>query len=111
MSKYSRSTLTTLSKKMELISKTYFVSKKRIKLKDGLHEKFDKHEKNASDIYIDRVEQAYEQLDPLEQLFINNDFFYQEYPFWWTENFSRSTYFRQKKKAIIHFLVLFYEED
>ena len=111
MSKYSRSTLTTLSKRMQLIAKTYFASRKRTQLEERLFDSNDKHEKNKYDTYTERVENAYKKLDSLERLFINNEFFYQEYAFWWIERFSKNTYYRYKKKAIIHFLVLFYEEE
>ena len=54
---------------------------------------------------------AYSGLNPIEQLFINNDFFYEDYPDWWKELYSKSQYTRYMKRAIVHFLRLFYDED
>lgn len=107
-----KESLKSLTKHMELIAKTFFEFKKD--KKDNTHliadvDQFDsKHSQNH---FIRRVEEAYQLLNPIEQLFINNDFFYEDYPDWWKDLYSRTQYMRFMKKAIIHFLRNFYDEN
>lgn len=63
--------------------------------------------KKSEAIYIKRVKSAYETLDDLEKQFINNEFFYQEYPDWWKKRYSKTTYYRIKKKSMMDFLEAF----
>ena len=53
--------------------------------------------------FIDKVKRAYEKLDYLERLFINNDFFYEQYPMWWMSYYSRSTYYRIRHRSMNNF--------
>ena len=111
MARLDKSNLSTLSRQMELIAATFFNSKKyQSETENKLFDIEGGLEENQYTTYISRVEETYRKLNPLEQLFINNDYFYQNYPFWWMEIFSRTTYYRYKKKALIHFLRLFYDE-
>lgn len=57
--------------------------------------------------YIKRVEEAFAQLDAVDKMFINNEFFYSDYPYWWQEYYSSSTFYRIKEKAVDNFLRLF----
>ena len=60
-------------------------------------------------IFISRVEKAYSFLaDPLKVI-INNDFFYQDYPWWWKVQYSEKTYLLLKQIAIYQFMEA-YEE-
>lgn len=61
----------------------------------------------GSKTYIQKVKSAYSELDNLEQQFINNDFFYQNYPNWWKKLYPKTTYYRIKKKSMISFLEAF----
>ena len=107
-----KESLRSLTKHMELIAKTFFEFKKenrKEKLVLADINQFDsKHSQNH---FVHRVEEAYSGLNPIEQLFINNDFFYEDYPDWWKELYSKSQYTRYMKRAIVHFLRLFYDED
>ena len=62
-------------------------------------------------MYIDKVNEAFNKLDGLERSLINNDFFYQAYPDWWKKQFSRSTYYRIRKSSVRHFKMAFENEE
>lgn len=66
-----------------------------------------KPKKNSFSIYIKRVKDAYAKLDHLEQRFINNEFFYQDYPNWWKDKYCKSTFYRIKKQSMKDFLEAF----
>ena len=107
-----KESLRSLTKHMELIAKTFFEFKRenrneKLVLAD-INQFDSKHSQNH---FVHRVEEAYSGLNPIEQLFINNDFFYEDYPDWWKELYSKSQYTRYMKRAIVHFLRLFYDED
>lgn len=53
--------------------------------------------------YINKVQKAYDQLDPIGRDFINNEFFYQKYPFWWEKIYSKTTFYRLKRKSMESF--------
>lgn len=59
--------------------------------------------------YIDKVERAFRKLDELSKMFINNDFFYCAYPYWWVDKFPTSSYYRLKANAVDNFLRYFNE--
>ena len=103
--------LNSLSKQMELIAKTFFASKQIVKTHNRLNDSNVYDLKHRQTMFIERVQDTFEMLNPIEQLFINNDFFYEEYPNWWRDLYSKSQYLQYKKRAIIHFLRIFYDED
>ena len=109
MASIEKTSLKNLMKRMEMIAKVYFLSKTTgtdCYLNDIKHDQ----STNSGKAFISRVEETYLVLGPLEQLIINNDFFYEDYPNWWEELFSKTTYLMLKRKALIHFLKIFYEE-
>ena len=57
--------------------------------------------------YIMRVKYAYNKLDLIDKRIINNDFFFQEYPGWWVDIYSKSTYYRLRSRSIKNFLEAF----
>ncbi len=61
--------------------------------------------------YIERVEKAYEMLDPIHKMFIDNEFFHSNYPFWWEGKYSTSSFYRIKADAVDSFLRYFYEAE
>ncbi len=63
--------------------------------------------KTNSALFIKRVKDAYSKLDMLEQNFINNEFFYQDYPDWWRKKYSKTTFYRIKKQSMKDFLEAF----
>lgn len=67
--------------------------------------------KDAYATFVKRVKEAYDKLDMLEQRMINNEFFYQDYPDWWRNVYSKSTFYRIKKTSMLHFLEAFNGEQ
>lgn len=59
-------------------------------------------------VYLLRVERAYRSLDERERNLINNEFFFQNYQNWWIGLYSRTSFYRFKKKTMLHFLEAFY---
>jgi len=59
--------------------------------------------------YIHKVEKAYQSLDEREKNLINNEFFFQNYQFWWTSLYSKTSFYRFKRKAMLKFLEVFYQ--
>ena len=106
-----KESLQSLTKHMELIAKTFFEFKRERKEKAILADIDQFNSKHSQNTFIHRVEEAYNGLNPIEQLFINNDFFYEEYPDWWKELYSKTQYTRFMKRSIIHFLRLFYDDE
>lgn len=83
-----------LSDYVKKIADDFFLAREKIR-------KLEDPETNAN--YVSRVKNAYEQLDPVGQSFINNEFFYQKYPFWWEKIYSKTTYYRLKRKSMESF--------
>lgn len=111
MSRLDNMGLTTLDREMQLVANSYFTSKKKKEKEQFLYDVDANVEINDCNLYIKKVESAFNKLEPIEQLFINNDYFFEDYPNWWMQNFSEKTYLKCKKKAIIHFLRLFFDEE
>ena len=106
-----KESLQSLTRHMELIAKTFFEFKKEKREVYHLSDIDSIDSKHSQTSFVRQVEEAYGGLNPIEQLFINNDFFYEDYPDWWKELYTRTQYTRYMKRAIIHFLRLFYDED
>ena len=68
-------------------------------------------ERDNANAYINKVKRAYDKLVFVEKLFINNDFFYQEYPEWWVQYYTKSTYYRIRNKSMNDFKEAFICED
>jgi hypothetical protein len=59
-------------------------------------------------VYLLRVEKAYRSLDERERNLINNEFFFQNYQNWWIGIYSKASFYRFKKRAMLRFLEAFY---
>ena len=59
-------------------------------------------------VYLLRVEKAYRSLDERERNLINNEFFFQNYQNWWIGIYSKTSFYRFKKRAMLRFLEAFY---
>ncbi len=59
-------------------------------------------------VYLLRVEKAYRSLDERERNLINNEFFFQNYQNWWMGIYSKTSFYRFKKRAMLRFLEAFY---
>ena len=108
---YQKESLKSLSRHMELIAKTFFDFKNERKENTCLADVDQFDSKHSQNSFVHRVEEAFDGLNPIEQLFINNDFFYEDYPDWWMDLYTRTQYTRYMKRSIIHFLRLFYDEE
>ena len=98
----------TIREQIEEIARLYFVALEKMKVSHGLSDSG--YGNNDFREYVYRVRRAYHELDHLEQTIINNEFFYQEYPFWWERLFSRSTFYRLKKRSMLKFKAAFDHE-
>lgn len=94
-----------LNRSIKNIAKNYFSAKEKLKKHcEPQHLKF------VTNRFIKRVEKAYSKLDNLDQYFINNEFFYEAYPFWWKKIYSKTTYYRLMRKSMTHFKEAFDNE-
>lgn len=108
MSRSNYLTFKSLNRRVEEIANDYFDSKKKMRelqLYSFSKPSDDDHTDLA--LLVAHVENAFECLDELEKMFINNDFFYESYPFWWESFYARCTYYRYKRKAMRHFLIAY----
>ncbi len=90
---------------MRDISKNYFAAKRHIESKKEFAE--EDEEVSIYHSYVERVRTAYQTLEPVEKLIINNEYFFENYPFWWTQLYSKSSFYRYKRNAMKHFLGTF----
>jgi len=58
--------------------------------------------------YIEAFEMALNSLLPHHRMIIYNDYINQQFLFWWEVQYARSTYYRQKYKALQQFTSYFY---
>lgn len=100
-----------LDKRMKQVAKNYFISKKIHELDELAMKDAEETERTQHAAYVRRIEGAFNSLSSEEQTFINNDYFYEAYPFWWLKKYPPSTYYRIKKKAVINFLKFLYHEE
>ncbi len=63
-----------------------------------------------SSSYLKKVQKAYSSLSESERNLINNEFFFQNYHLWWEGLYSKATFYRYKKEAMVSFLEAFYNE-
>ena len=54
--------------------------------------------------YLNRVEHAYQSLDDKGRNLINNEFFFQNYQNWWVGLYSKTNFYRLKKRTMLQFL-------
>lgn len=88
-----------LNREINSIATNYFLYKKELNkhIYGGDKDKMFNH-------YINKVNKAYELLDPIEKMFINKEFFLEAYPYWWINIYPRCTFYRYKKRAMCSFL-------
>lgn len=66
--------------------------------------------RNVYEEYISDVEKAMLLLDPIDRKILKNEFFYSTNKVWWIGEYSRTTFYRLRRKAIDSFLRIFNEE-
>lgn len=97
-------------KEIAFIYKKYEAHILADKRKVFLNQNSSKEEINKMMSFVSFVDTALNSLGKKENEFIRKEFFEEsEYTFWWLSNYSRSTYYRVKKRAMEHFLDFYYE--
>ena len=110
MNQLKRTSFKNLNQMTLDIAEKFFIAKK-------MREETNKHllaersinEDNPYDSYLLKVQAAYDALDELEKNLINNEFFYQNYNRWWEPLYSKASFYRYKKEAMLKFLGAFYD--
>ena len=54
--------------------------------------------------YFNLVNESFSKLSFVSQQIINNEFFFNDYPFWWEKYYSKKQFIKLKKKAMNQFL-------
>lgn len=100
-----------LSEMTEVIAQRFFAAKKmHIAKKEDLISECDFDSSLPYDAYLLKVEEAYQSLNEREQNLINNEFFFQNYRYWWVSLYSKASFYRFKKRAMLRFLEAFYHD-
>lgn len=97
-----------LSNKIEEIATNYFLCLSKLKhfhhkLAENVSLEYEKQ-------YVEKVNTAYIKLNERNRKIINNEFFFENYPYWWESKYSSSYFSRIKKEAMRQFLNFFQEE-
>jgi hypothetical protein len=94
-----------------LVADRFFIARRihAMEKEDHLAE-FDCPDLESYTQYIDKVSKAFTKLTDSERNLINNEFFFQSYHNWWESIYSKATFYRYKKKAMMKFLEAFYDE-
>ncbi|MEA5061066.1 MAG: hypothetical protein VB015_01430 [Erysipelotrichaceae bacterium] len=88
-----------MSDEIKSIARIYFDSQTRILNVNNNDELL-----TTRKLLVKKVESAFNHLSALDKQFINNEFFYEQYQFWWVPIYSKSTFYRLKRKAMSTFL-------
>ncbi len=92
----SNQSFRSLNKKVSTIALMYVFARKKSYLEKTINNKY-------SD-FVNKVNNCFDRLNGIDKLFINNEFFYEEYPYWWIDIYSKSSFYRYKRKAMMSFL-------
>lgn len=104
----NRNTYHLMEIKISQIAARYLLCKEWLRKKEGMVSSGEKDTESHYSTYVERVESAFNDLEENQKLIINNDFFFQNaYPFWWETYFSKSSYYRIKKRGMKEFLRIF----
>jgi hypothetical protein len=99
-----------LTLQVRQITKRYQTAQIREKI-DAAHllTSNDRPEENKSPhkLYIEAFEIALSALMPHHRMIIYNDFIQKNFYFWWEHKYARSTYYRQKYRALEQFASYF----
>lgn len=100
-----------LSDMTVVVAERFFLARRvhAFKNEDYIAE-FDYEDLGNYDQYIDKVSSAFNKLSDSERNLINNEFFFQSYHNWWESIYSKATFYRYKKKAMMKFLEAFYND-
>lgn len=109
MEQFSVKTFKDLSDMTCVIADRFFLARRinAMKNEDYIAE-FDLGNGDDYSQYLNKVCQAFASLNEMERNLINNEFFFQSYHNWWESIYSKATFYRYKKKAMLKFLGAFY---
>ena len=96
---------------VEVVADRFFLAKRAFEInnKDYFAE-LDMPSQEYYQVYLNKVSQAFASLSARERNLINNEFFYQGYNNWWESIYSKATFYRYKRKAMMKFLEAFYHD-
>ena len=94
----------------EVIAERFFMAKRIQAIKNGDYLAEVDINGDAYAQYLDKVNKAFDALSESEKNLINNEFFYQSYHNWWEPIYSKATFYRYKKQAMMKFLGAFYND-
>ena len=98
-----------LADMIEIVSERFFVARKMYSMENGgLFAEKDLGSREECQLYIKKVFDAFSTLNESERNLINNEFFFQSYHNWWESIYSKATFYRYKKRAMVKFLGAFY---
>ena len=92
----------------EEVAERFFAAKRMSLSSDLDFLRESEREKLPYDFYLKKVEDAYETLNEREKNLINNEFFFQNYHYWWVGLYSKTSFYRFKRRAMLKFLEAFY---
>ena len=106
--KANRDETISLEKSINQIAEKYFLAISRRDEAGMIHDV----EEGLSDYerFVLKVRRAFDKLSQTEKLFINNDFFYQDYPYWWLGKYSKSSYHKIRMRSMLAFKEAFENE-
>ena len=110
MEQFEIKTFKDLSDMTVSIVDRFFLARRIKAIQDGEYiAEFDMEDVDDHQEYIDKVFKAFASLSEMERNLINNEFFFQSYHNWWESIYSKATFYRYKKKAMVKFLGAFYD--
>jgi hypothetical protein len=95
-----------LNEMIEEVAYRFFIAKRLISMRQK--GEILEEDNPPYQVYLLRVEKAYRSLDERERNLINNEFFFQNYQNWWIGIYSKTSFYRFKKRAMLRFLEAFY---
>ena len=95
-----------LNEMIEEVAYRFFIAKRLIAMRQ--RGEILEEDNPPYQVYLLRVEKAYRSLDERERNLINNEFFFQNYQNWWIGIYSKTSFYRFKKRAMLRFLEAFY---
>jgi hypothetical protein len=95
-----------LNEMIEEVAYRFFIAKRLITMRQ--RGEILEEDNPPYQVYLLRVEKAYRSLDERERNLINNEFFFQNYQNWWIGIYSKTSFYRFKKRAMLRFLEAFY---
>lgn len=110
MEQISKQSFKALSDMTSVIADRFFMARRIYEIKNGECLAEVDIDGDAYLQYLEKVNKAFGALSEGEQNLINNEFFYQGYHNWWEPIYSKATFYRYKKQAMMKFLGAFYND-